>query len=103
MSQKRYHFRANTILPVVVNDLFFGTVLEISAGGVLLKTDFPLSSRLILLDINMPNHRLKAFGLVVREAAKNIYGVEFLSLSPAQKAKVSQFIFKYCAKKEVIF
>lgn len=103
MKQKRYHYRAKTILPVVIDDLFYGTILEISAGGVLLRTDFPLRNRLVLLDVRMPNHHLKAFGLVVREVNSNVYGVEFLSLLPREKAMISQFIFRFCVRKEVDF
>lgn len=99
MIQKRYHVRAKTMLIVKINDKDMGTVIDISAGGLMIATNAPLNNGdAISLDIELPNYHLKVLGVVTRISADKIYGIQFVNLSDQDKTAITQYIFRYALK-----
>lgn len=96
MNQKRYHVRAQTSIPVTVNNSDPGEILNISACGALLSIDALLKKEeLIVMDVELPDYHLSTVAIVVREQAKKEYGVQFVNLSQADKVTITKYIFRY--------
>lgn len=95
MIQNRYHFRAKTLLIVKVNDKNMGTIVDISAGGIMMATNAPLKEGdLVSLDVELPNYSLKVWGLVARISAQKIYGIQLVNLTNQDKVMITQYIFR---------
>lgn len=99
MSQNRHNVRAKTFLIVKVNDNEMGTIIDISANGVMIATNVPLKDGdLVSLYIDLPNYSLEAQGLVTRVSAEKTYGIKFVNLSNQDKAMIAQYIFRHVLK-----
>lgn len=97
MSQKRYHARVATSLPVSINKKDTGVILNMGAGGALISTEALLHNEDIIgLNIDLPSGPLSVLGIVVREEGKAEYGVQFVNLSVQEKVFIIQYMFRFC-------
>ncbi|MEK6775830.1 MAG: PilZ domain-containing protein [bacterium] len=113
--QRRKYFRVFVDIPVTCRaptlpmeepeSIFYGTILNISAGGVLMETDreIPVGSELVLffslaqeMDIDDIPSKVIRCG-IVKKTKKHIlyeYGIEFYSLDGRLRDAIMRFVFK---------
>ncbi len=93
--------------PAALDKDFQLTILDVSAGGLKVKTplDLEASKHTIMLqvDFGLEEFSFNIHGQIIRREGKDIYGIKFTDLSPKDERSLVRCLYKVERKKKRIY
>jgi|GEM_PF-4755613 len=90
--------------PILINKNFPLTILDVSAGGLKVKTPLDLAASkhniMLQVDFGLEEFKFNVHGQIIRKEEQDTYGIKFTNLSSADERSLVRCLYKVERKKK---